>query len=70
LISLLKVASEPARHEGDVSRRRVPELAHEGNEERRVAGLPEEGVVEQLGGRGALGRVPHQHLVQEAVQAR
>ena len=58
---------EPGQH-GDVSRGRVPELPHERHEQVRGAGLPQEGVVQQLGRGGALGGIAHQHLVQEAVQ--
>ena len=39
-----------------------PELPHEWNEEVGRAGLPEEGVVQELGGGGALRGISHQHL--------
>ena len=47
-----------------------PELPHEGDKEVGWACLPEEGVVQELGGGGALRGVPHQHLVEEAMQSR
>ena len=56
--------------QADVSRGRVPELPHERDEEVRRAGLAQERVVEELGGRRPLGGVADQHLVQKAVEAR
>jgi hypothetical protein len=35
-----------------------------------MSGLPEEGVVKELGSGRALGGIPHQHLVQEPVHTR
>lgn len=46
----------------------VPEAAHQGHEEAGRPGLAQERVLEQLEGRGPLARVPHQHLLQEALK--
>ena len=54
---------EPLDQHGDVSGGRVSELPHEGYQHLRVTGLAEEGVVEELGGGGALGGVADKHLV-------
>ena len=48
----------------------VAEAAHERHETAVVAGVAEEGVLQQLEGVGALAGIAHQHAVDEALQAR
>lgn len=45
-----------------------PVLTHQGDDAGRRAGLLQEGVFEELVGRGPLTRLPHQHPVQEAFE--
>ena len=54
----------------DVSGGGVAVLPHQRHQRARRPRLPQEGVVQQLHGGGALGGVPHQHLVQEPLQLR
>jgi hypothetical protein len=46
----------------------VPEAPHEWHEAAVGLSLAQEGVLQQLEGRGALARVPHQHALNEALQ--
>ena len=47
-----------------------PVLPHQGDDAGRRTRLRQEGVFEELAGRGPLSRVAHQHPVQEALQQR